>query len=103
MEEAASYVQRGRRFADVPIEEINAQWVSVVRAFFADTGGDPTEMSDLGAEIRLRGLLPPEDLVKGEVMAMAVRLKNHRDDPALKEAIGRRVDEILVQRAEPMN
>jgi hypothetical protein len=69
IEQRRNYLARGRRFAALHVGHLNESWISAVRNWLARK--DQTAefvMDDLTAELRLRGLEPPYDAVKQELI-----------------------------------
>lgn len=64
MNEAAAYLQRGRRFERLELEELNERWLA---AYAGWANGDPEAERvtfDLDAELWLRGCPPPTERAK---------------------------------------
>jgi hypothetical protein len=76
MNETSDYVSRGRRFAESGIEDLNTRWVIAFRRLFVNHDLDHRrDFDDTDAELRLRHLEPPRDLVRSELAAMAEELR----------------------------
>ena len=76
MEEAAAYLRRGRRFATLPSDELRARWVAAFKEL--RTRGSEAckqEISDLEAELRMRGIDPPFDAVRDELEAARAEIR----------------------------
>ena len=60
MEQDASYIQRGRRFATLADDELVARWVAAFRTYVAVllSGANSAESNDLASELTLRGKKP---------------------------------------------
>jgi hypothetical protein len=68
MNETKAYFDRGRRFANLGVPQLNEKWVVIFKAYFADHNRQQgLEMDDLAAELQLRGLDPPFEAVKVEI------------------------------------
>lgn len=64
MEELQSYLERGRRFQEMPVENLNQAWADAFDRYLAQ--GDEKwrdDYTDLGAEMRARKLGKPVHLV----------------------------------------
>lgn len=69
LDQAADYIQRGRRFAGLSDADLVAKWFTVLRAM-ADAPLDPSclaETIDVEAELDLRHIEPPYDQVQPEL------------------------------------
>ena len=101
MNETKAYFDRGRRFANVDVAQLNEKWVVIFKAYFADHNRQQgLEMDDLAAELRLRGLDPPFEAVKAEISKLQGALKRigpHASSPDFEQ----KVSEFLVQRSKP--
>ena len=76
MNETKAYFDRGRRFANVDVAQLNEKWVMIFKAYLADHNRQQgLEMDDLAAELRLRGLDPPFQAVKAEISKLQGALK----------------------------
>jgi hypothetical protein len=53
------YLARGRLFAGLPTEALNAEWLEVCRAVLADEDVCWATVGDLRTEFDLRGMTPP--------------------------------------------
>jgi hypothetical protein len=100
MEETKSYLERGRRFEDLTVDDLSKGWAAAFTAVCADGDeGGQTDLDDLGAELGLRNLERPEHLVHPRAMTAAlerVRNSQHEAFGPVTEAIGRfmeRMDE----------
>lgn len=91
MQETKVYLEQGRAYGSITVEVLNQEWVT---AFTAVAWGNDAwlgELCDLGAELRLRGLPPPEQLVPPQTMAALhrrVRDATPEDFEAVAENIG---------------
>ena len=68
IEQRRSYLAGGRRFVVLDVGQLNKSWITAVKNWLArkDRASEIT-MDDLTAELRLRGLEPPYDVVKQEL------------------------------------
>jgi hypothetical protein len=98
MEETRSYLARGRRFEGLSVEDLNRGWAAAFTSVCAnDDQGRATDLDDLGAELGLRKLERPEQLVHRDAMKMAQeRVRNSRLEAfgPLMEAVGKFRDEM---------
>jgi hypothetical protein len=71
LERLQDYLKRGRSLAATPLGTLNGRWVYLMRTWGEDVRGkaDHREREDIEAELQLRKVKPPFDLVKD---AMAV-------------------------------
>jgi hypothetical protein len=101
MNEMKAYFDRGRRFANVDVAQLNEKWVVIFKAYFADHNRHQgLEMDDLAAELRLRGLDPPFEAVKAEISKLQGALKRigpHASSPEFEQ----KISEFLEQRSKP--
>ena len=101
MNETKAYFDRGRRFANVDVAQLNEKWVLIFKAYLADHNRQQgLEMDDLAAELRLRGLDPPFEAVKAEISKLQGALKRigpHASSPEFEQ----KVSEFLEQRSKP--
>jgi hypothetical protein len=68
MKQMQGYLDRGRRFAKLGVEQLNKDWIIAVRSWLAHKHRTKERMfDDLAAELRLRGLEPPYGTVKQEL------------------------------------
>jgi len=83
LERLEKYLNRGRPFAELPLEELQVRWVALVRSWAEDIlGSDTREREDIEAELRYRRVAPPADLVKDAVDATSVPpIEDVRNDP----------------------
>jgi hypothetical protein len=68
IEQRRSYLARGRHFVVLDVGQLSKSWITAVRNWLArkDRASEIT-MDDLTAELGLRGLEPPYDVVKQEL------------------------------------
>jgi hypothetical protein len=97
MEETKSYLERGRRFEGLSVEDLNRGWAAAFTAVCAD--GDrrrATDLDDFGAELGLRKLEKPDHLVRDAMKIVQQRIRDARPEmfEAVKEAIGKFMDEM---------
>ena len=98
MEEVRGYLERGRRFETMSIDDLNNAWA---RSYETVVGRDDRtqamDLDDFGAEIRLRGLETPAHLVDDGAMEAAMqRIRDMPDNgrEAAKDAIREFLDEL---------
>jgi len=99
MEEARVYLERGRRFRDMPVEDLHQAWAD---AFDLVCGhGDEKwreDLNDLGAELRLRRLEKPAHLVQDAMKRASARVSSFRGNDegrkTVRDDIGRFLDEM---------
>jgi hypothetical protein len=88
MNETSDYVARGRRFAELDTDDLNARWVTAFRALFVNHDlHHRHDFDDADAEFRLRQLEPPHDLVRSELAAMAEELRANPTSVDLSQAL----------------
>ena len=101
MQEAQSYLSRGREFASLSVEDLSQRWAA---AFTAVALGDDVkldEWADLAAEFRLRSLPLPEDLVQGSMEALRKRISE--STPEHSEAVRTHVSRRRAHWEKPKN
>jgi hypothetical protein len=118
MEQTRSYLQRGRRFAGLEIDALNARWVAAFKLYAAPKGVGPhmgphvRDMEDADAEIRIRGLQVPGHLVEAEFKSWEARvdrqMREARGAGRLPEldpetGIGRRIAKLTGKLEKPKN
>src|ERR1700748_410578 len=60
LQETEAYLQRGRTFETMEIDELTRRWLDAFeQAFVLEDWSRAEEANDLEAEIRLRGAVPP--------------------------------------------
>jgi hypothetical protein len=83
MEQRQDYLTRGRRFAKIEVERLNADWILAVRRWLAGKNRpDERTMDDLTAELRLRGLEPPYGAVEQELVHRSAQLPQLEQEQA---------------------
>src|SRR6266705_2085171 len=59
MNETKAYFDRGRRFGNLDVAQLNEKWVVIFKVYFADHNRQQgLEMADIAEEFPLRGLDP---------------------------------------------
>lgn len=67
MDDTHWYLERGRAYAGLAIDALEAAWVDAFKAFLGrGDHGREIEYFDLSAEFRLRGISRPEHLIASE-------------------------------------
>lgn len=92
MQEMKAYLEEGRAYASMTDQALNQRWVAALTAVAFGDDVRLAELCDLGAELRLRGLPPPEQRVLPEAMAALHRRisdSTPEDFEAVAENIGR--------------
>jgi hypothetical protein len=98
MERLQKYLQNGRRFRDVSIETLRAQWIKEIRAWADNCRAqfDHCEHEDIEAEMSLRKIELPFDEAKAALQtirrACKETLRDLRRDP---DGLVRREQEIV--------
>jgi hypothetical protein len=88
MNETSDYVARGRRFAKLDIGDLNARWVTTFRGLFVDQDlHHRRDFDDADAELRLRQLEPPHDMVQPELDALLDELRANPTSLDLTQAL----------------
>lgn len=68
MQDVRNYVSRGRSFESASIDQLNSEWVALMRDWAADPRQSKNpRRTDIESEMTLRGLEPPYKLVKDEL------------------------------------
>jgi hypothetical protein len=96
MEETQQYLSRGREFKTISEAELKLRWAEAFRRWCkAHSPGHVRKLDDLSAELRLRGLEPPEDSVKVELSMMREEIQHeYKSDPDWQEEIAKRIAEF---------
>jgi hypothetical protein len=84
MDKSATYLEGGRKFGALSLEQLNEQWVRAIRKWARADYGPSRELNDLAAELRLRNSEEPWDRVsevRDEMVTAAKRSgqKNNRE------------------------
>ena len=97
MDQAQSYLDRGRqlrRFCDADLKEI---WVVAFERWFESRSTQTGRiMDDVAAEIRLRGLNMPYDRVKSKIDHLKKKVDRH--DPNTVEKVIKTIGELSAAR-----
>lgn len=98
MDDAHWYLERGRAYAGLAIDALEAAWVDAFKAFLGRGDHDPEiEYLLLSAEFHLRGLPRPEHLIASEIEGVTKRVREAsltRSDEGLREHIRHFFDEL---------
>ena len=73
IQEMQAYLEQGRAYVSMTDEVLNQKWVAALTAVAYGDDARLDDLCDLGAELRLRGLPPPEQLALPEAMAALQR------------------------------
>ena len=102
MEFIRSYLERGRSFADVPTEGVEEAWATAFKlACVHGQTSHKIELNDLTAELRLRGLDPPERLVQAAIKIVQERVRNLPE--AASDALQAMISGFLDEMGKPKN
>jgi hypothetical protein len=105
MEATRHYLAEGRRYAGLDDDRLKAEWLRAMVDFLVrmmESGRD--ESSDLGAELRLRGLpLPELHLSPAERQQMLTNVRTFGQDPQLQKRLEADLEQFLKQLAAPKN
>jgi hypothetical protein len=102
MEEARAYVERRRKMQTLSSAEVVDTWVARFKRWFS-TEGNPRNMDDAAAEIRLRGLEMPYERVENEIRAFRAELARLDPENLSSPHIDRKINDYLVARSKPKN
>lgn len=97
------YVERGRRFRDIPTQELKARWVIATKHWCANllSPGSEIEAYELGYELRIRDEEPPIDQVEEDMKASQHAVEELvaalKKDPARLQAANRTYLEKLAE------
>jgi hypothetical protein len=95
MKQMQSYLARGRRFAEIEVEQLNTDWIIAVRSWLAHEHRTKERMmDDLAAELRLRGLEPPYGAVEQELADRSAQSNQAERKKTLGE-VAREIGEFL--------
>jgi hypothetical protein len=101
MNETKAYLERGRRFSAVLPDELAAQWVIAVRAWFGVRSDvHQRELDDLTVELSLRELPIPEDQIPAERAAMMKEIEQAGAD-SLSDEARQRISDFIASRRKP--
>lgn len=101
MDEMQSYVERGRRFQNTELEALKQNWATSLSRWFADPENRAAHLDadDSEAELRLRGLEPPDHLVDADAKEMArARIIQAAEDPAALERLQSALKRVVMNR-----
>lgn len=102
MKESQSYLERGRQFAAIPVDALNARWAAAFEAATTNAGRQAmVEYADLSAEFRLRDLPMPAHLVS-ETMAV-VRQRIYEAEPEDFQVIEEGLRRFTAEMRRPKN
>ena len=97
MEHTRSYLERGRQYQALDLDELQAKWVVAGEAFLGrDDQSRVREFKDLNAEYRLRKLDLPSHLLQPSIDASVARIKAYStaDLNHFHERLERFVDDL---------
>jgi hypothetical protein len=100
MQHVRDYASRGRRFEKTPVDQLQGEWVLLVRAWATNPHEhNNPRRADIEAEFTLRGLKPPYEMAKDEFNAIIGFTKNAVEsmDDIERDRIN---DEIIDELAE---
>ena len=103
LEETAQYLWRGRQFKTTSEVELKLRWVEALRRWIkTHSPGNVRQLDDLSAELRLRGLEPPEDSVQPELSSMVEEIRrDYASDLECLEDIAKRIAEFRMAMEKP--
>jgi hypothetical protein len=102
MNEARDYVERGRNLQMLSSAKLLDTWVTRFECWFK-TEGNPRDMDDAAAEIRLRGLEMPYERVARELRALKAGLTWLDPRHYSCQKIHRKINNFIEARNKPMN
>ena len=101
MEETANYLERGRRFSQVHVDQLNKKWIVAFRGLFVDHDTDfRRDIDDLAAELRLRDFEPPYASVKPELDVLHAELVRAGPE-AVPPQVAEQIREFRKRRQKP--
>jgi hypothetical protein len=72
MQHVRDYAGRGRSFEKTPIDQLQGEWVALVRAWATNPQEhNNPRRADIEAELALRGLEPPHELIRDDLDVIA--------------------------------
>lgn len=102
-DQTTDYLIRGRRFEKLRIDRLNHEWAKAFRLFvWRRTGPHLRDMDDAGAELRLRGVGFPTQLVAPEVEQLRNGIR-HAGPITLSAEFVRKFDDFVADLSKPMN
>jgi hypothetical protein len=92
--------QPGKATSEV---ELKLRWAEALRRWIkTHSPGNVRQLDDLSAELRLRGMGPPEDSVKAELSSMVDEIRRDCEtDPECLEDIAKRIAEFRMVMDKP--
>jgi hypothetical protein len=103
MGQRQAYLSRGRRFAGLDVGQLNAEWVTAVRSWLARKERKNEQMmDDLTAELRLRGIEPPYDAVRQELVRRFDRLREVEQEKTSSELV-REIGKFMRESKRPLH
>jgi hypothetical protein len=104
MERSRSYLERGRRFRNIPEAELQAVYARSGNACLGDgVHSEQINFFDSGAEYRLRELQPPDRLLSDALDKFAARLRAARLSDDDLEPLYDAIDEHARDMDKPKN
>jgi len=101
MKQMQGYLARGRRFAKLDVERLNADWIIAVKRWLAHKHRTKERMmDDLAAELRLRGLEPPYGAVEQEFADRSAQTNEPERTKTMRE-VAREIGEFLRENDRP--
>ena len=105
MEKLRSYLAAGRRFAGLSVANLNAQWALATKAVCAN--GEMTQLADLddlSAELDLRDLKKPYELVRDTLTAAERWMKDTIEShPEYLRGLGSDIARFVAESRKPKN
>ncbi len=104
MKETAAYLNAGRRFSSLKLEDLHMKWVKIFKQL-VEQRRSPPDMGDLIAEYELRKIKPPMHLVQQEQEAFKALIANlsENDMERIQEGLSEDLDDISWDLAKPSN
>ncbi len=96
MEDMKAYLERGRAFSQLAVDDLNSAWAAAFTAVAAGDDDMLLRLAELGAELRLRNLPLPEHRVQEALEAMRKRIAETK--PESFDAVAERVAQLRQRR-----
>jgi hypothetical protein len=105
MEDTIRYLAEGRSFADWDGGTLKSHWLGAWEDFFLYGSSAAGEVYyDTGAELRLRGLAPPEERITASMRKQAVAiLRNTWNKPHVHQRLSADINRVFKEWEKPRN
>jgi hypothetical protein len=102
MEQMRSYLERGRQWQNLPLDELEQRWVAAGEGFIGnDDQSQARPFQDFDAEYKLRKQAPPHGRLVPAVDKAVARLERYTEDDF--EPMRRRLESFVDDLEKPKN